>query len=265
MSHGFTGVVIGIGSIFSIRRHSSIVISMQPLAIFPFGQTAVLVLFISLTACQTSGPILDGGLPGSGCMRPAPPINARDLMLVETTGTTFRITKGENLGATTQFSLKRQGDSWRAKLTGQNTVQMSVTAEGSIIANHEDDLENTVRVHYAPPLLLMPARLAMGQPAEGQSDVKIINLLDGTVRTRGRCRYRIELAGRQIVSTPAGQFDAFVVKTRREMDLGIANASITWRSAYVPGKGRVAHHLVKQVRLLGLIPTESTREIRLTR
>ncbi len=175
---------------------------------------------------------------------------------------TFQIVEGPNAGQTCRQTIEAVTDGWRLTLEGFDIVQLSLHEDGTLLTIQEEDITSRVRVHYDPPLPILPARLAVGHSLEGESRVEIRNLSDGSVRTKGVCKYHIELFGRQWINTPAGRFDAYVVQANRQMALDMATVDVTLLNAYVPGKGQIAQTLAKKVLVMGLFPTQSEREIR---
>jgi len=95
--------------------------------------------------------------------------------------------------------------------------------------------------------------------------VHVINASNSSTRDRGTCRYTVALAGRQRVKTPAGAFDAYIVKTCRELHMNLARAKVIWWSAYAPGRGLVAHHQIEEVWAMNLFPTRRIFDMRLAR
>lgn len=128
----------------------------------------------------------------------------------------------------------------------------------------ERDLEQQVLVQYAPSLLILPARMDMGQVCSGQVQMTVRNLADDSVRARGTCSYTIELMGRQKVITPAGQFKATVLKLMRQINLPLVQMQVTIYDAYVPQRGKIAQRVVQTGRAVGLIPMDRDDEMRLS-
>ena len=227
------------------------------------GLWLLTVTLVWASGCRTAPVGGDGGFPDEGPLRPASPVTSSDLARPRDVSIVYKVTLGQDAGRDRLLIVQGDDQGWLATLTGWNRLRMSRTALGAVQTHFEEDLVSQVRVEYDPPVTVLPARLAVGQPFEGESSVRVFSLHDGSLRTRGTCRYRVELIGRQMITTPAGRFDAYIVRTRRHMKLSLADAIITWTDAYDPKRGQVAHRLVKKVRLLGFLPTQSMREMRL--
>lgn len=238
------------------------------IVMFCFRQTPhirwlVLLAMVPAIGCCATAKTPGAGFAGSGPLRPAPAVAATDLLKPRDATVIYKVTEGPDVGHDRALIVATDVQGWVATLTDWNQVKMSVTDTGAVLTHFDVDFASKVRVVYQPPITVAPARLVMGAPFEGESNVEIRNLHDGSLRTMGKCLYRVELIGRQLVQTPAGRFDAFIVRTRRHMQLTLADAIVTSIDAYVPERAQVAHRLDKQVRFLGLLPTRSVREMRL--
>jgi len=239
-----------------------VIVMQRPGQLPIYTWTATLAVILA-TGCRTA-PVAPGeGFPGDQPVRPAPAVASTDLMEPRDATVVYKVTEGPDAGRDLVLVVVTDDQGWIATLTGWNRVRMTRSEQGAVLTHFDVDLASKVRVDYDPPITILPPRLAVGKPFEGDCRVQVRNLDDGSLRTRGTCQYRVELIGRQIVTTPAGEFDAFLVRTHRHMKLTLADAVITTLDAYGPQRGQVAHRLVKKVRLLGLVPTQSSREMRL--
>lgn len=239
---------------------------MQPIK----GSRIVLAAF-SLTGafaplgCRTPSAEHGDGLPGSEPLRWAPSIRAGHLWPEPQGERLFTVTVGKEAPAPLTVRAASRPDGWREITGSWSAVDVIRTASGALQTKAEHDLRNRVTVAYDPPIPLLPARLGSGQPTSGEAEVHVINASNNSTRDRGICRYTVALAGLQRVETPAGAFDAYIVKTCRELHLNLARAEVTWWSAYVPGRGLVAHHQVEEVRAMNLFSTRRVFDLYLAR
>jgi hypothetical protein len=90
-------------------------------------------------------------------------------------------------------------------------------------------------------------------------------LVDGSLRDKGQCTYRVELLGWQFLTTPAGAFEARVIRTTRQIKLRFAKVTVVVLDAYSPDGGQVAQRVDQTIRTLGLISVHSHEELRLAR
>ncbi len=226
---------------------------------------ACLPVGLVLSACRAPSPEHGAGLPGSPPLRHARSIAATHLWPQTPGPRQFSaIVDGEApIPVASQTSPRDPG--WRETTGSWSSVDIVVDGDGALTTAEEHDLRNRVIVRYNPPLVLLPGRLVLNEAASGQSQVHVTNQKNDATRDRGTCRYDVVLAGRQRVETPAGAFDAYIVKTTRVLDLNLAHATVTWWSAYVPRKGLVAQYQTEEVRIMKLFPTTRTIDLRLDR
>lgn len=156
-------------------------------------------------------------------------------------------------------------DGWPETTGSWSAVDVIRSAFGALQAKAEHDLRNRVTVAYDPPIPLLPAHLRSDPATSGEAEVHVINASNNSTRDRGTCRYTVALTGRQRVETPAGAFGTYIVKTCRGLHMNLARAKVTWWSAYVPGRGLVAHHQIEEVRAMSLFPTRHVFDMYLAR
>ncbi|MDX1682127.1 MAG: hypothetical protein R3336_03305 [Phycisphaeraceae bacterium] len=150
---------------------------------------------------------------------------------------------------------------WRVSTGDQ--VDHLVLDEAATLVKTEIVPGDKVRTVYKPAIPIIPARLKPDQPVEGEVDVTIYNLKGGGVKEKGTCRYRIELLGRRTITTPAGKFEAVLVRTHRQFDLNLAEAEVTLDTHYLVDRGIVHQKVHRITRPLGLFKTEKIYHLHL--
>ncbi len=175
----------------------------------------------------------------------------------------FQIVEGDDDGYAFAWQLEPAGQGWVYTYEGYQQVWILQDEAGALRIVREDDLDEDVQVTYEPAVLMLPAKLETGF-SESETVTMTVRSLDGTqLRSVGTCINTVTVLGKQSVSTPAGQFEAVMVETRRQVQLPIARVEVQIISAFVPGRGQVAERVVQKVRALGLFDTEEVREVRL--
>lgn len=157
------------------------------------------------------------------------------------------------------------GQSWRALVGDRYESVFRINEEGDLVTGVEIDREENARVSYEPAIPVLPAEMVVGEVIEGEVRMVIRDLRRGTVRQQGPCRYELELLGRRAVATPAGTWEAWIVRTRRTADFGVAGFVLDQHEAYVEGVGRIAGHSVRRIRVLGAWLAPQTEELLLKR
>ena len=216
-------------------------------------------LCLAVAGCTRELPL---GSPGA--QERVPPIAYTTLWPLATRSGAYQITEGKGVGDTIEYALKSEDGRWHLQLKGKTDVILSAQPDGSVQIEREDDAVEAVTVTYSPPLVI-PAILKTGKPFEGTSDVVIRRQSDAHIREQGTCSYKVELLGRQTLTTPAGEFDAYVVRTIRTMKLRLARVKVVIFDAYVPNQGEVAERIEQTVRPLYLMASTTREERRLLR
>lgn len=133
---------------------------------------------------------------------------------------------------------------------------------GNLIMLSEDDVTENVAIRYDPPFVLIPKHVAMGEKVIGTTKMTLNHLSTGSPRDSGTCRYVVELLGMQKIATPAGEFDAYLFKTIREIDLSLAKVNITIHTAHVPDVGIVMTRIEQKTKAIGIFSRSSAEESR---
>jgi hypothetical protein len=158
-----------------------------------------------------------------------------------------------------------QPENWRWVLDGIRTVYLTSTPDGAVAISREDELSEEVSVDYEPALVILPARMAMGEPSNGVCRMTVRNLKTGSVRDHGWCNYRIELLGIRATHTPTGTSEAYVVQTRRRIVLQLAQVRIKSETEFVADRGWVAERIHRVTKALGVFASSHTEKLTLAR
>ncbi|MCX5658704.1 MAG: hypothetical protein NTW19_03155 [Planctomycetota bacterium] len=155
--------------------------------------------------------------------------------------------------------------SWTLTLEGRSVARFTRGEDGSLLVPRESDLNERVEVTYEPGLRVLPGKWEPGKPSECTSKMVIRNSKDGSLKEKGTCSIRVELVGKERVTTPAGEFDAMLVRETRQIRLRMAKADVTCETWYVPGVGEVAERSVTTTKALGLFGGKEVSESKLAR
>lgn len=192
-------------------------------------------------------------------------ISTTDLFPLQDAKGRFLVIEGDNDGLKFSWTLKSSSDGWIYNYQGLQKVWFIQDETGALYITREDDFEEEVRVVYEPAILALPALLNSQTAHEQKVEMTVTSLNGKEVRSRGPCYNSITLLGRQTISTPAGEFEAVVVRSKRRVQLPIAKVEIDILSAYVPGRGQVAERISQQIKALNFFDMEEVREIRLAK
>lgn len=213
----------------------------------------------TLTACQAPQPTDFAELT----LKPAPPIDATTLYPLASHEGSISVQVGNQPVQTYPYRLNPTGEDhnhWRLRLETLRDTYLQQAADGAIQITREDEYKEGVWVAYDPPLILLPARLAMGKPTQQRTRMAVHNLTDGLLRDQGWCTYQVQLLGCKTVDTPDGRQDGYVLQTRRQIELQLAEVQVVSEAVYVPGVGWMREkidRITKPMRLFEVRQSES--------
>lgn len=151
-------------------------------------------------------------------------------------------------------------DNWHITLQGVRATTLQQTPNGAIQITREDEHNEGVWVTYDPPMVLLPARVAMDSPIEHRTRMTVHNRTNGSLRDQGWCTYQIELLGRKTTNTPMGLKEVYVMRTTRQIELQLADVQVVSETTYLPGVGWLSeriNRITKPMRLFEVHQTES--------
>jgi len=206
------------------------------------------------------------GLGGSS-LRPAEPLPAATLYPpIEITGLIERTPGHRPPGGPRTLRYHEQATDphqWQHHLDGVRTRTLTRTQDGAILITSETELAEAVVVTYTPPMVMLPAQVAMNQPIRSKTRMAVHRLSNGSLQDHGWCQYQVELLGTQKIITPTGTREAYIVRTQRQIDLKLAQVRVTSLAAYVPDQGWVAEKIERITKPLRLFEIKQTETLRL--
>lgn len=117
--------------------------------------------------------------------------------------------------------------------------------------------------HFDPPMTIMPARLSSDAPHEERFRVTITRLNNpDRVEQRGAGASTITYRGIQHITTPAGDFEAHLIRSEFTTEFGSARARRITDRWYAEGIGLVAESFEEQITVLGLNAETRRRSMR---
>ncbi len=174
----------------------------------------------------------------------------------------YRITKGPDAGKDLNFDLQQVEDGqWRLTYEGLQATYFKASPQGLLITR-EDDFGEKVQVTYDPAINCLPLGLSKDTPFQGKTRMTVRGP-NGETRDSGSCDYTVTLLGKQRVTTPAGGFDAVVIRNIRTLDLAMADVVVDITSAYAAPQGEVIEHVDQKTQALGLFGLNKLSERRL--
>lgn len=194
----------------------------------------------------------EGLLPLSG------PVEAADLMPLEPIRASGRLVTGGGEQGGIMLSLQPASDepgTWLWRIAEASTSAIREDDAGSRTLLWEVSTGDGVKVAYATPVVLLPARLDPGRTFTGESDVHVTKLSDGSTREQGTVSYEVAALGRQVVTIGGRPVEVTVVRETRRMKLKLAQSVVVVTTGYLPGVGMVVQTVDEKTTVLGLVPT----------
>jgi hypothetical protein len=198
--------------------------------------------------------------------RPSGSVSGIELLPLAAHAGVVEVTEGYKHPRQVDYRMEADEDGqWRLSTDGTGVVYFRKGNDGAVEITREDDMGENVAVSYEPPIVGVPTALVPGKMVRGSVNMTVRNLKNGHVRDAGRCDYTVELLGRQEVTTPAGRFDAYVIRSTRTIELKHARSQVTIQGWYVPAKGEVLEHVKELTTALGVLEFQSEQVTRLVK
>lgn len=175
----------------------------------------------------------------------------------------FLVTDGKHAHETWQFTSQLQDDGSILQLFhGQHNSRIKIQDGNFVTLFEENDFSQNAKVVYDPPIITIPADLTI-QLHKPTTHRMTVYTLDGkSKRDQGICTVELDVLGMQKITTPAGVFDAMVIKENRQLKLGLVKGSVTIYNAYAPKVGLIGHRVETDLITLGFIPLKKLLELK---
>ena len=159
---------------------------------------------------------------------------------------TYRIVGGKDAGQTEQHVVERlerdkSGASWRYAVGAKGLVFIKKMKDGSLTFVTDEDSEQAVIARYEPPEPALLVGLAPGDTRSSSVAVAVSDLSDPTVVShKGRLEVTYSYLGAYKVTTPAGTYDAALIKWAYKGKVGPAKVDDTQYRFFAPKVGMLA-------------------------
>jgi hypothetical protein len=159
---------------------------------------------------------------------------------------TYQIVGGKDVGQTEQHLVQRlerdpSAASWRYAVGSKEVVFIKQMTDGSLTFVTEEDYEQGVITRYEPPEPGLLTGLAPGDSRSSSVGVQVSDLSDpGEVSHTGTLAVTYSYLGAYKVTTPAGVYDAALIKWAYKGKVGPAKVDDTQYRFFAPKVGMVA-------------------------
>ena len=151
-----------------------------------------------------------------------------------------------------------RGETWTRTVGQEYTLHLQRTADGYLVLPSEIAHAHNALVRFEPPLIYLIAGMEPGERRVFDGTLDVYSSSRPAMKLyRGRIRATTVYAGVHQVTTPAGTFQAAVIKTEYEIDiLKIVSVRDTLYTFYAEGVGKVAEAERRRV-VMGLLKTDT--------
>ena len=223
---------------------------------------AALALLIMSAGARTNAEGLTTGTDRAHADRRIPlPVTAEELMPLEARQGVYLVTKGPVKGTQVPFTFEPHGDRW--VLTKQELARHELhrDRQGNLLVDREIDLREDRQIDYVSPVMLLPATVDSSTSLTGKTRVIVTNTRTRSVKYRGICTWQLDFIGDGPVETPGGAFPVYRLRARREINLSLAQISMTIDFEYARGKGMIATGVDQIIHSLGLFTERDIRRL----
>ncbi len=179
---------------------------------------------------------------------------------------TYLITSGPRRGEQEREVLApigrtSRGETWQRTIGETYTLRLSRMADGSLVMPSEIAHAHGALVAFDPPLSYLMADLLPGEPRVFEGDMDVYRVKDpSTPWYSGSIRATTVHAGQYRIRTPAGVFDATLIRTDYRIQIfGVVSVTDTLFTFYAEGIGKVAEAEHQRISAMLLFSSETRR------
>jgi len=176
----------------------------------------------------------------------------------------YRLTFGARKGKTeleslAPIALTPRGETWKRTVGKEYTLYVRQTAEGDLVMPTEIAHGHGLLVQFDPPLSYLVVGLAPGERRmfDGKMEVYSVEV-PALKRYSGRIRATTMHAGVYRVRTPAGTFDATLIRTDYRIDIfAVVTVRDRLYTFYADGVGKVAEAEHRRISAIGMFHSDT--------
>lgn len=199
----------------------------------------------------------------------APGFSSEQMEMLQASSARFRVEQGEGEGEVVVREIVAGDDDATTlrefiedhELISEQFVRQDT--DGSLLMHTMHNTRRGRITTFEPPLVLMPAHLPTDEVYEQSVRVFVADLDDPEqINERGTGESVIRYRGIQRIQTPAGAFDAHLVRSELTTDFGPAKAQRITDRWYAPDLGLVAESYEERIQVMGLTVERKQRSMR---
>ncbi|WP_432800108.1 hypothetical protein [Poriferisphaera sp. WC338] len=188
-------------------------------------------------------------------------ITARKLMPNKSTKGSYTEAANEQKGKVYAYSYEKTADGLILTIEGVRRSYYRWAKDGALWTYRDDDLKENVRVTYDPGILILPKELKKKPEVKGEAKVEVYSLSSGEKRASGSMKYEVVAIWESKLDLPAGTFDCYIVREKRDLNLDLAMVTVTLDTGYAAGIGEVMQAEWQSQKTLDLFIKNSSRRL----
>ncbi len=169
-------------------------------------------------------------------------IEAAELFPLVPHESTFVVVDGDGEGRQVPLELRAaEGEGrWEVRFGDYNILHLSELRDGSVLLTGLDVLTEGQSVLYEPPVVVLPNRIVPDRTWSASGRATVVNRETREVEHTGEYQHRVMPITRERYSTPAGEYEGFLVPIEQTIDLEAPAVIRLWLDlGFFPGKGLV--------------------------
>lgn len=196
-------------------------------------------LLIGIGLCTPGLPLAETPAPSAATVRE---IEAGDLFPLVPGKDTFEVVDGDGEGrqVVLELSAADGDDRWEARFGDYNILHILRLRDGSVLLTRLDVLTEGETVLYDPPVVLLPHRIVPDRTWSASGRATILDTETQKVSRNGEYQHRVLPITRERFTTPAGDYEGFLVPIEQTIDLEAPAVIRLWLDCgFFPDKGLV--------------------------
>ncbi|MFO8047147.1 MAG: hypothetical protein R6U30_14930 [Halomonas sp.] len=155
---------------------------------------------------------------------------------------TFEVVDGDGEGRQVMLELSAaDGEGrWEVRFGDYNILHLSKLRDGSVLLTGLEVLTQGQTVLYEPPVVLLPNRIVPDRTWSASGRATVVNRETQEVEHTGEYQHRVMPITRERYTTPAGDYEGFLVPLEQTIELEAQAEIRLWLDlGFFPGKGLV--------------------------
>ncbi|MCE9684320.1 hypothetical protein [Halomonas alkalisoli] len=199
----------------------------------------VRAILIGVAFCTAEATLAETSTPPASTVQE---VEARELFPLAPGESTFEVVDGDGEGRQVVMEVRSaDGEGrWEVRFGDYNILHLSEHLDGSVLITGLDVLTEGQAVLYEPPVVLLPNKIVPDRTWSASGRATVINRETQEVVHKGEYQHRVMPITRERYTTPAGDYEGFLVPIEQTIDLEAQAVIRLWLDlGFFPGRGLV--------------------------